>query len=164
VALVNELRHQRLEVTVIRARVEFDFHAGEEDIERVHASRRRINESELSPCGYLCRAPRRPPKEIDIGNPSDGTMICRRGERCPGCPIAVAVDAFHMVKRAVEIELLRESMSLSVWSDSHLPGDLEVLHNDLAQWEKAEVDRYREYWLEEFRSGRRLINPWSSMN
>jgi hypothetical protein len=162
--LFNDLRHGRLDVVVLRSRIEFNYEPSEFDLRRLREHRQTIRESELTISGYFCSTPRNPPKEIDPGNPSDGSMVCRRGERCAGCPVAIAVDPLHMVKRKVEIERLRRNMSLTVWTESHLGSDLEILNADLKQWDAADIASYVRYWTEEFDQGRRILNPWSSAN
>ena len=162
--MFDEMRHSRLDVVVLRARVEMGFPPSEQDRARLDAHRKCVEERELTESGYQCQTPFSPPPEIDAENPSDGTMRCRRGERCPGCPAAIAVDAFHMVKRLVELERLRANVSATIWMESQLAADLEILRNDLDQWPSNETADYRVFWEEEFKSGRRQLNPWSSLN
>ncbi|MBD8881858.1 hypothetical protein IHE49_15330 [Rhodanobacter sp. 7MK24] len=164
VTMFDELRHGRLDLVVVRARVELGVDPSDDDRARLDAHRQVIHARELTSSGYQCQRPFHPPQEIDPGNPSDGTMRCRRGERCPGCPQAYAVDSFAMVKRLVELERIRCQVSMVIWIESQLAGDLDMLQHDLRQWPEEEVARHRRYWEAEFESGRRVLDPWSGHN
>ncbi|EIL98742.1 hypothetical protein UUC_17065 [Rhodanobacter denitrificans] len=69
-----------------------------------------------------------------------------------------------MVLRLVELEKIRASVSVVIWSESQLSADLDQLRIDLEQWSADEVAEYRVFWEEEIRNARYHLDPWSSFN
>jgi hypothetical protein len=156
--IFDELGKGRCDPTILHARIELRLDPTREQLDRL--AKFRLSQSSS---GYLCPVPFAPPKEIDPGNPQDGRTLCRSGARCPGCPAGYAFNAERMVLRMVELELIRRSVSVVVWTDSQLSSDLDQLRIDLEQWPTQEVAQLRVQWEDEFRSGRRVLDPWSGM-
>lgn len=146
--------HGRVDATIIRAKVDLGLEPSESDIERLQTHRRIIHERELSYSGYGCTDRLHPPPEIDPGNPGDGTMPCRRGERCPFCPQGQAIDAVHMCKSVAELRWLKRHVNSTVWMESDYAARLDVLEVDLKQWPTDEVCGYVSHWEREIDLGR----------
>jgi hypothetical protein len=156
--LIDELSaHARVDAVVLRARAEFGVTPNVQDRARLDLHRKRMQERELTYTGYRCTDPLRPPPEIDPANPGDGSQPCSRGDRCPGCPIAQAVDAHHMVKRMVELRWLRRHVSATIWIESQYASDLLGLEADLTQWPSDEVAQTIAYWEREIEAGRHRV-------
>jgi hypothetical protein len=157
--LFEELGAGRCDPTILHARLELGVVPDEEQLSRLEQYRMKA-----TPAGYACSTPHTPPREIDPGNPLDGKTPCRAGTRCPGCPRGYAFDAKRMVLRMIELEKIRASVSVVTWAESQLSSDLDQLMIDLGQWTAEEVEQHRVFWEEEFRSGRRHLDPWSGLN
>jgi hypothetical protein len=149
--------HARVDATIIRAKMEFGYTCSEDDIDRLERHRRSVNERDVTYSGYLCADQTHPPEEIDPGNPCNGTLPCRRGDRCAGCPMGQAIDSKHLVKRMVELRWIRERTSSTTWLESHYASDLCVLETDLTQWSSVEVSKWESYWQNEIISGRHKV-------
>jgi hypothetical protein len=154
--------HGRFDVVVIRAKVEFDYVPTVADLARVEKHREVMHERELTYTGYRCTNRFHPPKEIDPGNPSDGTKACRRGDRCPGCPLAQAIDSLHMSKRVAELRWLRREVSATLWAESQYASDLDGLEADLTQWPADEVAAQIAHWDAEIQNGRHHVIRFGS--
>lgn len=154
--------HGRVDAAIIRAKVDLGLELSGSDVERLETHRRIIHERELSYSGYGCADRLRPPPEIDPGNPSDGSMPCRRGERCPFCPQAMAIDAVHMCKSVAELRWLRRHVNATVWMESDYAARLDVLEADLRQWPADEVNRYVAHWEAEIEAGRLKVIRFGS--
>lgn len=146
--------HGRVDATILRAKVDLGLEPSDSDIARLEAHRRIVHERELSYAGYGCADRLHPPQEIDPGNPSDGTMPCRRGDRCPLCPQGLAIDALHMCKSVAELRWLKRNVSATVWLESDYAARLDVLEVDLRQWPADEVNRHVTHWEGEIDAGR----------
>ncbi|AGG90941.1 hypothetical protein R2APBS1_3890 [Rhodanobacter denitrificans] len=157
--LFEELGAGRCDPTILHARLELGIVPNEEQLSRLERFRMKA-----TPAGYVCSTPYTPPREIDPNNPLDGKTPCRAGTRCPGCPRGYAFDARRMVLRLVELEKIRASVSVVIWSESQLSADLDQLRIDLEQWSADEVAEYRVFWEEEIRNARYHLDPWSSFN
>jgi len=138
--------HARIDATIIRAKLEYDFEPSSKDLDRLNAYRETIREEELTYSGYRCGDPNNPPLEIDPSNPGDGSVQCVRGDRCPGCPIAQAVDSWHMAKRLAELRWLRSNVSATIWAEAQYASDLTSLEADLKQWPIEEVASQTSHW------------------
>lgn len=157
-AVINGIEvSRRVDATVLRAKLEHGVDPCEADLERLRRHRAEINERDLSYSGHDCVDRLHPPPEIDPGNPSDGTIPCRCGERCASCPLGVAIDIFHMTKRLAELHWLRRSVSETVWAESHYASDLASLEASLKQWPVNEVDEHLAHWSGEISSGRHRV-------
>ncbi|WP_292999919.1 hypothetical protein [Nevskia sp.] len=149
--------NERVDAVILRAKVEFDFDPSESDLCRLAAHRRVIAESEITYSGHICSDLTHPPAEIDPGNPRDGSMNCRSGERCAGCPSGRAVDGSALARRAAELTWLQRQTTGLVWAESHYAADLEVLNASLKQWDVSQVNKWMEYWRAEIASGRHKV-------
>lgn len=152
----------RVDATIIRAQVEFNHTPTDADRLRLDDHRRKVHERELSYTGHSCSAPYSPPLEIDPGNPSDGTQMCRRGDRCPSCPQAQPVDSWHMCKRLAELKWLERQLNEVVWRESHYSVDLEALEAGLKQWPADEVSQQVGHWTSEIEAGRHMVLRFGS--
>jgi hypothetical protein len=149
--------HARVDATIIRASVEFNHVADEADLTRLKNHRIAVQERELSYTGHACSDPFHPPQEIDPGNPADGTKRCRRSDRCPSCPLAQAIDSWHMSKRVAELQWLRTQVSEVIWCESHYSVDLESLQAELKQWPADHVAAQIEHWEHAITSGKHKV-------
>jgi len=157
--LLGELGAGRCDPTILHARLEFGIVPSEEQLYRLEQYRMKV-----TPAGYACPTPYAPPREIDPGNPLNGRTLCRAGTRCSGCPRGYAFDAKRMVLRMIELEKIRASVSVVIWSESQLSSDLDQLKIDLEQWPTEEVEQHRAFWEKEFRCGRRYLDSWPGLN
>jgi hypothetical protein len=165
IIMTDEIYHHgHLDAVILRAKVEMKFDPQPADLERLALHRKIVHEHELTVTGYRCPTPFDPPQEIDPGNPRDGTVRCRHGERCPGCPVAIAVDPHHMVRRLVELRLLRAEVPTTAWMESQYASDLEILEVDLRQWPQDEITARRIFWENEIASGRHQIIRFGGQN
>jgi len=149
--------HARVDATIIRARIDLGTDPSDSDIARLESHRRIVQERELSYSGYGCMDRYHPPAEVDPANPRDGSSPCRRGDRCPSCPLAQAIDVQHMAKRLAELQWLSRQVSATVWLESHYAADLDVLQADLMQWPAKEVTAHVAHWERKIQSGQHKV-------
>ena len=162
--LFSQVEDGEINYPVMRAKLEFGYDASVEDLERLKAYRANRKNASITPSGYDCTTPFHPPRELDPGNPSDGSMRARCGDRCPGCPCAIAFDPSAMAKRLVRLRLIRSQISLAAWHESQFASDMDCLENDLGQWPGEMVSELLERWQRAFSSGEERLNPWAGLN
>jgi len=154
---------RRVDATVLRAKLEHGVDPSDAALERLRRHRAEIKERNLSYSGHDCVDRLHPPPEIDPGNPADGTVRCRSGDRCASCPLGVAIDSFHMTKRLAELHWLRRNVSETIWAESHYATDLASLEASLKQWPAGEVDAHLAHWSGEILSGRHRVIRFGAM-
>lgn len=147
----------RVDATLIRAKIEFNFAPDPVRLETLENHRREVAQSDLSYTGHACTSPFTPPPEIDPGNPADGTERCKRGDRCTSCPLALAVDSIHMSKRVAELMWLQRNVNEVIWRESHYACDLDSLQAELKQWPPEEVASHIRSWQEKIEDGRHRV-------
>lgn len=152
----------RVDPVEIRARAEFNYEPSEADIDRLEKYREKKSELKLTYSGYYCSDPTHPPREIDPSNPSDGSVPCRRQERCGGCIKGQAVDGFYLARRVVELRHIRSQVSVTGWSDSHQSSDLDALEASLKQWDEVEVEKWVAEWSSAIQEKRHMV-IWSGV-
>jgi hypothetical protein len=162
--MVSQLEDGELNYPVMRAKLEFGHEASPEDLARLKAFRDGRKSNAPTPSGYDCTTPFNPPRELDPGNPSDGSMRARCGDRCPGCPCAIAFDPSAMAKRLVRLRLIRSEISLAAWHESQFSSDIECLEKDLLQWPEKTVRDLIDHWQRAFDTGEERLNPWAGLN
>lgn len=155
--------HARVDATILRAQIDLGCDPSSADLARLETHRRVVRERELSYSGYGCLDRYHPPKEIDPSNPHDGSSPCGRGDRCPSCPLAQAIDARHMAKRLAELSWLSRQVNATIWLESHYAADLEVLRSDLKQWPAEEINGLVSYWESEIQAGRHKVIRFGGM-
>jgi len=139
--IFEQLEIGELDFTVLRARLDFEFEPTEADLKRLAAFRETVKREEITPSGYVCTTPFSPPVEMDPGNPGDGTVRARCGNRCAFCPMkGMAVDASYLVRILVSLRKVRSEMSLIAWSESQYPEELAMIERDLRQWPAQEIE------------------------
>lgn len=162
--MVSQIEDGELNYPVMRAKLEFGHEASPEDLARLKAFREGRKSNVQTPSGYDCTTPFNPPKELDPGNPSDGSMRARCGDRCPGCPCAIAFNPSAMAKRLVRLRMIRSEISLAAWHESQFASDIECLENDLLQWPEETVKGLIDRWQSAFSTGEERLNPWAGLN
>jgi len=154
---------RRVDATVLRAKLEHRMDPSEAALGRLARHRAQVRERDLSYSGHDCLDRRHPPPEIDPGNPSNGTIVCRSGERCASCPLGMAIDSFHMAKRLAELHWIRRNVSETVWAESHYATDIMSLEASLKQWPANEVDAHLAHWAAEISAGRHRVIRFGAM-
>jgi hypothetical protein len=162
--LFEQLEGGEILYSVMRARLDFGHVASTDDLKRLRAYREKRRARNLTPSGYDCQAPFNPPKEMDPGNPSDGSVRARCGDRCPGCPVGFAFDPTAMARRLVRLRLIRKSISVAAWHESQFAADIDCLERDLKQWPEDDVKALVERWERAYEAGEEQLNPWAGLN
>lgn len=153
-AILGQIETGDLDLALLRCKLDLGVEPSAEDRARLAAFRALVKREEITPSGYHCGTPMHPPPEMDPGNPSDGTMRARCGDRCSGCPFGTAVDFDYIAKALVAHRWKRCEMSAAAWEESQFPAQMDMLAHDLTQWPDDEVAARIAHWEAEFDCGR----------